>query len=222
MKTEKIVFFIAIYIVCTIGTIYFWWFFYSFAFFEGRFSPIYTFGCLSDPSGYYHKHIEELLENRGFLYDVSDIDESHSKEYVDKKYGFKFKYPNNLDLETGFITDIESSLDLINESDTSKKCYINVKYKGWGIGKNWLPRERRFVERQINWVRGKDLYFYTKNNRVSHIHSTVIPERIENTTYFTGALFLNYEGDKFINVALYGEKCTEDQIKTIFSTFQVL
>ncbi len=164
--------------ILIITALVFSWRFYSLVRFEGRFTPWYVWG-ISNPYKYWQEHIGLKLIEHGKRYDlkptIDENDPTTYNVYQNKKHHFRFKYPKGFDLEREESPSEDDDLDtgvVFSKRDNPQKiqCSIYVMYKGWGVGKNWLPRARLFVEYYIR--KGNiPFYFITKNGQIVHTNN---------------------------------------------------
>jgi len=162
--------------ILIITALVFSWRFYSLVRFEGRFTPWYVWG-ISNPYKYWQEHIGLKLIEHGKRYDlkptIDENDPTTYNVYQNKKHHFRFKYPKGFDLESEESLGYKGQDNYIKFSkkgDYSREsqCWVYILYKGWGVGKNWLPRKRLLVEHYIK-KGSTPFYFVTKNGQIAYI-----------------------------------------------------
>lgn len=207
------------------------WRSYSLFTFEGKFAPWYVWG-VSEPFKYWQEHIGLPLIEHGKEYKLElSIDEQDSKTYnvyKNEKHHFEFKYPkgfyvrvdNTIGGNKGQATDIK----FFKEGDPTKtvRCGMYILYKGWGVGKNWLPRSRSFVEYYIK-KGNTPFYFLTKNRQIVNTNSggnpnsNLIKDNSGLVTYINPS-----RTSDIINVSFGCERNSIEVMNDIISTFQFI
>ena len=197
------------------------WLIYSLFRFDGFYSPLYVYG-LSDSFKYYQEHIGLQLIENGIEYDMNTMhDEPELKVYKDIEHGFEFKYSNDLKVSVHkFSKDVGEELEFKNKG-LNKKCTVGIRYKGRGVGVNWLPKNRMILETRI--TKGDEiLYFYGTNGQIAYINNMTKPRKVIKDRYVNfSTLFINQSDNKFVRVNISGNDCLNFTRRTI-ATFQFL
>lgn len=216
-------------IVLVVLVMVFFWRIYSLVRFEGRFSPWYVYG-ISNPYKYWQEHIGLPLIENGKQYDLKlSIDENNPETYNiyrNEKYNFEFKYPKGfyVKVDGAFFGGIGTSIEIFKKGDVLEKnvCNLNVLYKGWGVGKNWLPRSRAFME---NYIKKGNIpfYFLTQQGQIVHTNSCGDP----NSTLIKdkGGLISYINPNKKNSVLNVSFGCNDSEINVIndvIATFQFI
>ena len=224
-KNKKIMLIVKTIIVIVVVVML--WCFYSLVRFDGIYSPIYVWG-LSNPYKYYQKHIGSLLVKHGTEYKLKPtIDEQNPKTYNvyrNEEHRFEFKYPKGVDIKIDNTVRSDTSDSLIASSnrDYDVKCEILAIYKGWGVGKNWLPKRRRFNKQNLE--NSKIIkYFIAKNGQIILIDNDFMKKKnITNAQYGVSVEFFgDNQQEKFVRIHVVGINCGQ-LIENIFSTFQFI
>lgn len=198
-------FFVFIWIVC------------SAIFFLEIYSPLYVVGALR-PFAYYQKHIGILLVKYGKEFDINEHEKQMSVvRFENKEHSWVFNYDNNLDFNVQkYDYGVGESITFYQKNDKQKKCEVDVRYKGRGVGAMGLPRERDLVEKKILKGDNDFLYFYAKNGQIVH----VADYRNSSPQKFIGVTFISRDG-KLVDLIIYNDiSCSNDFAKIIFATFQ--
>jgi len=199
------------------------WCFYSLIRFDGIYSPAYVFG-LSDPYRYYQEHIGLVLLENGAEYKmeptINEKDSETYKVYENKEHNFRFKYSKDFDISVNsnaFYNDNGTEIKFFNKNNSVTVCHVYVKYKGWGVGANWLPKKRRFIENQINNKQGEK-YIITKHRQIVSALSASDPNREIFNTKYVQIAYVDKKNNLVLDVVIGGKKC----IDNIVSTFEFI
>ena len=212
-------------IIVVIVVIVVLWCFYSLIRFEEKFTPWYVYG-VSNPYEYYQKHIGALLLENGKQYDLKlSIDENNPETYNvyrDEEHNFEFKYPKGFYVKVNntFFGDTGTIIEVFKNGDNSKQCTIDVLYKGWGVGRNWLPRERLFME---NYIKKGNATFYLLTKQGQIVHTNSGGDSNSTLTKDKGGL-INYinpnKQNEIVDVSFGCKKNEINIINDIITTFQ--
>ena len=223
-KNKKIMLIVKTIIVIVVVVML--WCFYSLVRFDGIYSPIYVWG-LSNPYKYYQKHIGSLLVKHGTEYKLKPtIDEQNPKTYNvyrNEEHRFEFKYPKGTMVQTNkeFYPNISTNLTILDSKNRENKCVMFIMYKGWGVGRSWLPRRRECV----NWMVSshKDLqYFYAKNGQIVHTTNCGYPSL--NLLRDKEALidYIDKKTGKMYYITIGGEQCPKELLVNVITTFKFM
>jgi len=206
----------------------FGWRAYSLVRFDGVYSPMYVYG-LSNPFEYYQKHIGSLLLKYGKEYKLKPtIDENNPETYNvyrDEEHNFEFKYQKGFYVKVNntFFGDTGTIIEVFKNGDNLKKnqCTIDVLYKGWGVGRDWLPKRRSCVKWMI--ANNKKLrYFYAKNGQIVHTTNCGMPnlKLFEDRSALVD--YIDKNSNRMYYVTIGGKKCSDKVMVDVLTTFQFI
>jgi hypothetical protein len=192
------------------------WIFYSFFRFGGFYSPVYATG-LSNPFQYYQKHISSLLIENGNKIDFDNHKSANLVSYKDSVDHYTFDYDSELDFEVNeFSNEVGKAITFYKDDSKQEKCTVEIIKKGRGIGARGLPEVRNHLEKEILSNGGDISYFQSKNGQIVRI----LENERESDAGFIGAMFINPSNDKFINITVYNESCSNLFVDNLFATFE--